>query len=280
MGLPCSHRIEARIKAVDRDLGRIFIADVHPHWRFKKPDSEVAATREFNSDTAAIARFLENLMGDENDKAVEDIDREILGSSAASEDSDLNEPEFRAILRDVKRNAHIERSSPDSQDSVDEEIENTELVDINEPRTVKSKGRPKGSQNQKPFMTRADKIAAKSTHRDFFEFEYVEAAVEASQGRERGARGGRSARGERSTRRRGGRGGRGGRGEQAAPLTAQKLQAIKDEALAGKAKRQQEMDQLEEDFKNIEEASAVIKQSVRPLLLSKQSSNNEEDLND
>ena len=225
-------------------------------------------TREFDFDTAVIAQLLNNSMRDENDKKIKNINREILDLSATNENFDLSESKFKAIFRDVKRNAHIERSFSDSQDSVDEKIENVELINVNESRTVKFKNRSKSSKNEKSLMTRANKTAIKSTRRNFSEFEYVEVAVEAFQEREREVRK-RESREERNAREREAREEREEREERdehVVELTVdQKLQAIKNEALTNKAKRQQKMNQLNENIKTIEETNIVIKKSVRAL---------------
>ena len=111
---------------------------------------------------------------DENVKIVNQV------MSASSENSNVNE-KLIAFFQNLKRNVHIERSSLNSQNSIDEKFENVELLNINELRKVKIKSRSKNSKNQKFFMTRTKKKAIKSTRRNFFEFKYVEAVVEVFQ---------------------------------------------------------------------------------------------------
>ena len=298
MGLPCSHVIELRMNAVDEELGRILLTDVHPHWRFRKPETELSAVEEFTSDTATISEFLRNPMGGEDDEEVEAVDQAIANASFirdinaenVEEDFDLGLTERKAneILRSMRRNAHIERPTPDPDDSVDEDLknpENVELLHINEPRVMKEKGRPKGSKNKKGLMTRAQKKAANSTRRDPSAFEHVEASIQATRGggrdRGRGRGGTTSARGGRggTTSARGGtgrggttfaRGGvtkeaRGGRKSTVAPLTwQQRLQALRDEFRA-------EKDAMEADIRAIEEEDIAIRRSVRSILPVKRS---------
>ena len=282
--------MKVKMNAVDEELGRIPVTDVHPHWRFRKPDTESSAVEEFTSDTATIAQFLRDPQGDEDDEKVETVDQAIANASFVQgvnvedvdEDFDLEETERKAneVLRSMRRNVHIERPSPDSPDSVDEDLENpenTELLSINEPRVMKEKGRPKGSTNKKGLMTRAEKKAANSTRRDPSQFEHVEASIQAARGGGRGrgrgrggttpARGGR----EGTTSARGWRGGttsargatkkaRGGRKSTDAPPTwQQKLQALKDELQAEKAA-------MEAEIRNIEEEDILIKRSVRAMM--------------
>ena len=294
MGLPCSHIIEARMNAVDEELGRIPIDDVHPHWRFRKPDTEISAGEEFSSDVAAIAQVLRQPMGDENDEDAEDaetLDQAVANASLApdvnvedvDEDFDLEETERKAneLLRSLRRNARIERPTPDPQDSVDEDLndpENVELLGINEPRVMKEKGRPKGSTNKKGLMTNAQKKAANSTRRDPSRFEHVEASIQAARGGGRSRGRGRGPGRVNTTSARGGhgattaRGGvtskaRKGRKASDAPLTwSQKVQALKDEAKAEKAKRQQELDAMDADIRAIEEEDVAIKRSVRAMM--------------
>ena len=54
---------------------------------------------------------------------------------------------------------------PNLQDIIDEDLEKTEILDVNEPRTIKAKGRPKGSKNEKDLMTPGEKEASRSTRR-------------------------------------------------------------------------------------------------------------------
>ena len=65
---------------------------------------------------------------------------------------------------------------------------------------------------------------------------------------------------------------RGGRKATDAPLTwSQKIQALKDEAKAEKAKRQQELDAMDADIRAIEEEDVAIKRSVRAMMPVKRS---------
>ena len=116
-------------------------------------------------------------MKDESDENVKIVNQVM---SASSENSNVNE-KLIAFFQNLKRNVHIERSSLNSQNSIDEKFENVELLNINELRKVKIKSRSKNSKNQKFFMTRTKKKAIKSTRRNFFEFKYVEAVVEVFQ---------------------------------------------------------------------------------------------------
>ena len=190
------------------------------------------------------------------------VNQAIFGISTSSENSNVSE-EFIVVFRDLKRNAHIERPFSDSQNSVDEDFENVEFLNINESRKVKIKNRSKNSKNQKPFITRAKKKAIKSTRRDFSEFEYVEAAVETSQSRGRGRGFTRADRVNRE--KRGDQEGRRNRKKRTTSFLtiAQKLQALKKKAIANKAKRQQKLNQAKKNIKAIEKKNKVIKKSVR-----------------
>jgi len=52
-----------------------------------------------------------------------------------------------------------------------------DLLDVNEPRKIKPKGRPKGAKGKKRPPTRAEKAKAKSSQRDPLGFEHVEARL-------------------------------------------------------------------------------------------------------
>jgi len=54
------------------------------------------------------------------------------------------------------------------------------VLDTNESRVVKAKGRLVEARNKKGTMTKAKKAKAKSTRRDPFDFEHVDAAIKAS----------------------------------------------------------------------------------------------------
>ena len=95
-------------------------------------------------------------MKNENDEKIKNVDRTIFDISKENEIFDSNE--FLFILRDLKRNAHIERSSSNSQNFVDEKFENDQqFLNINEFRKIKIKNRSKNSKNKKKFQTRAKK---------------------------------------------------------------------------------------------------------------------------
>ena len=185
MSLSCNHLIEAKMKIVNQDFDRIFIANVDSHWRFKKFEFDVIVIKKFDFDTTIIVQCLNNFMRNENDKKIKNIDRKILDSSTMNENFDLSKSKFETIFWNVKRNAHIERFFSNFQNSIDEKIENVKLINVNEFRIVKFKNRSKNSKNKKFVMIRASKIAIKSTRRNFFEFEYVEIVVEIFQKRER-----------------------------------------------------------------------------------------------
>lgn len=190
MGLPCSHIIKSRMEAIDGGLGRILIDDVHPHWRFKKPDSGLEPTEPFVSDLEAIDEALAEPLG---------VVKGVLNIDA---DPDQSLPSIADIMRDLKDNNFVQRPAPEAPNPAAELLDNgTNLLDVNDPRVVKAKGRPTGAKNRKGTMTRAKKAKAKSIRRDPSGFEHVDAAIQAS--RDKGKDVGR------------GRGGRGGRGEAA-----------------------------------------------------------------
>lgn len=72
-------------------------------------------------------------------------------------------------------NGHIEAIDEDSDDELRHDLEQVNsMLDVNEPRKVKSKGRSRGVKQKKPVMTRKEKAAARSTRRDSSGFEIVE----------------------------------------------------------------------------------------------------------
>ncbi len=171
MGLPCSHLIEARIEAVDDGLGRIHLSDVDIHWWFKKPDSGIISIADFVSDHPAINEALAEPLG-----AIEDV---------LDIDLDLDQPLpfIDDIIRHLQVSNRVQRPPPDSPEPAAELIDDdVDLLDVNEPRIVKAKGRPAGAKNRKGTMTRAKKAKAKSIRRDPSGFEHVDAAIKASRG--------------------------------------------------------------------------------------------------
>ena len=76
------------------------------------------------------------------------------------------------LLADLKRNAHIERSFENSQNSIEKKLQNDALLIVNEFRAIKLKSRSKDSKNKKNLMIRVKLKIAKFVTRDFFEFEY------------------------------------------------------------------------------------------------------------
>ena len=182
--------------------------------------------------------------------------------STLSENSNVNE-KLIAFFRSLKRNAHIEQSSSNSQNSINEKFENVEFLNINESRKVKFKNRSKNSKNQKPFMTRAKKKAIKSTRRNFFEFEYVETVVEAFQSRDRNRKSTRANRVNRK-KRENQKNRRNRKKRTTSPLIiAQKLQTFKKKTIANKTKKQQKLNQTKKNIKVIEKKNKTIKKSVR-----------------
>ncbi|KAL8783457.1 MAG: hypothetical protein Q9195_009378, partial [Heterodermia aff. obscurata] len=118
--------------------------------------------------------MLNNFMKNENDENEKNVDQTMFNKSTESENSNKSEKESTTVLlKNLKRNAHIERSSSKFQNSIDENLENVDLININESRKVKNKNRPKNSKNEKLFMTRVEKRIVKSIRRDSFEFEYL-----------------------------------------------------------------------------------------------------------
>ena len=206
-------------------------------------------------------------MKSESDENVKTVNQAL---SASNENSNVNE-KFIAFFRSLKRNVHIERFFSNFQNSIDEKLENVELLNINELRKIKLKNRSKNSKNQKFFITRAKKKAIKSTRRNFFEFEYVEAVVETFQSRDRSRKFTRTNRVNREERE--GQKDRKNRKKRAISLfiITQKLQAFKKKTIANKAKKQQKLNQTKKDIKTIEEKNKVIKKSVRFMISKHQS---------
>ena len=182
--------------------GKISLNHVHPHWRFKKPESSLLSVR---NDLITDAPALEN------------DDLLFYRPVFAEANDDLSDlPDVDDLLREPD-----EMNPPIPADDSDEDDDLGDLLDVNEPNVVKPKGRPPGSKNKKGVMTRAEKKAAKSTKRDLSGFEHAELAIETRAKRQkkeeaeahtstrsrdeaRGARGARGGREARGGRRRGG----------------------------------------------------------------------------
>ena len=183
-------------------------------------------------------------MKNESDENVKTVNQAM---SASNENSNVNE-KLIVFFRSLKRNAHIERSFSNFQNSINEKFENVELLNINEFRKVKFKNRPKNSKNQKSFITRAKKKTIKSTRRNFFEFEYVETAVQISQNRDRNRKSIRTNRIDRKKREK--QKNRNNRNKRsAAPfIMIQKLQTLKKKTITNKTKKQQKLNQTKKKY--------------------------------
>jgi len=166
MGLPCNHAIKARMEKVDDELGRILMSDVNSHWHFKKPNFDLVATTNFTSNLLAINEALAKPL-----EAMENLDVDANQSLLDIDD----------IIRDLQANNSIQCSSSDATKSIVELMDDdVDLLDINKPRVAKAKGRSIEARNKKGTMTRAKKAKAKSTRRDPFDFEHVDATIKAS----------------------------------------------------------------------------------------------------
>ena len=269
MGLPCAHMIEACMKTPE---ARLSLDDVHPHWRFKKPESlYVAPANNLTSDDALRSRQLLTDFSDLSDlpDADEFLHEVHAGPSShmkprspspPSEDEaanySINHMERRSLspLSERETDDHtIDRMKPRSPSPPSEDEGLSDVLDIKEPEKAKGKGRPKGSQNKKGTMTKAEKKAANSTKRDPSGFELVErdiasrakrakkeaagkskekinkknTSVQSAQGR--GARGGRGSRGG-AGRARGARGGAAKRATRSAAIVSQVIAISSDES--------------------------------------------------
>lgn len=149
MSLSCAHVIVAALKTEEKKL---LLEDVHPHWRFKKPDScLLTSTRTFVSDPPS------------NPPPVSSESN--LSSSSFSSDPDL--------LSNADDLIHGRIESPlVFEPKKNSDLEN--LRNVAEPKIAKAKGIPSISLNKKELMTQAEKKAARSTKRDLSEFEHVE----------------------------------------------------------------------------------------------------------
>lgn len=131
-----------------------------------------------------------------------------------------------------------------------------ELLDIAEPKKVKSKERPRGSKNKKG--TKAEKKAAKSTKRDPSGFEYVEQAMKTRNKRVKKkaavkqATQGQDATEERVTSRTEGRGGQGGSGRGRGRPRKNTI-AAKSKAIAVKGKVKDQPIEVSSDSESSEE---------------------------
>ena len=159
MGLPCSHMIR---EASEGEEKKLLLEDVHPHWRFKKPESSrLTPTNDFFSDPQPESSELSK-------RPFYEPPPETFDDSATDSLPDVDE-----LIRNRTR-----LDSPIAS-SISEDNDLNDLLNIAEPEIAKAKGRPRGSQNKKGTMTRAEKKAAKSTKRDLSGFEHVEREYEA-----------------------------------------------------------------------------------------------------
>lgn len=70
-------------------------------------------------------------------------------------DLELTKRKANKILRNIRRNAHIERFFSNSNNFINENLnnfENVELFHINKPRVIKKKNRSKNSTNKKNLI--------------------------------------------------------------------------------------------------------------------------------
>lgn len=228
MGLPCAHRIKERIEAVEGGAGKLILElDVHPHWRFAKPEETFCTSTEFESDlpTTQTPFYVPPTEALETD----DFDP-------------FESPEVESLLR--RSSSRIE-----SPPRTEAELEVDDVLDVQEPNKVKKKGRPKGSANKKDVMTRAEEMAVKSTKHDPSGFEIVEQALEqrrkraktdteANNSTGRGGRGGRRGR-ER------GRGGRGG-------ATSIRKKALREEHIEVSSDSESEDSESDDGFNDLD----------------------------
>ncbi len=169
------------MEEIEGELGRISMKDINPHWRFIKPNSGLTATEDFVSDLHTINEALAKPHGDPE----------------PDNNADEPLPSIDDIIRDINNNNHVQRPTPEASEAVEELLDSNgvDLLNVNSPRIVKSKGRPTGAKNKKGIMSRAEKAKAKSTKRDLSSFEHVDASIRALRGGKvkggrRGGRGG------------------------------------------------------------------------------------------
>ena len=166
MGLPCSHMIQA---CMDTPEAKLLLDDVHPHWRFKKTESSNEAfTNNLTSEDALLSK---QLLAESTD-GLPEVHELFINSSSRMEPR-LTSPPSEIEVNESSNRMESRSISPPSEN---EELGN--LLNINEPAKIKAKGRPKGSQNKKGTMTRAEKKAANSTKRHPSGFELVERDIE------------------------------------------------------------------------------------------------------
>ena len=211
MSLPCVHTIQTTIQA----SGRLLLKDVHPHWRFKK--------------------LVSSLTPPLDDFTFDPIDAPVVSSTTPmpfyqpmhiEQMSDDDFPEFDDILHG--RSNRISPPAPSSDSDSVSEV--GDLLDVNEPKKVKPKRRPRGSQNKKGTMTRAEKKAAKSTKRDASGFEIVEQTMKTRYKRAKVATRGEETTAGRESREEGRRG-RGGREDDDREERGEDTIAIKSKAI-------------------------------------------------
>ena len=77
------------------------------------------------------------------------------------------------IIREFKINNHVEKFASEFSKSVEELIDNNNLLIMNELFIVKVKNRSQEVKNKKKVMTRAEKAKTKFIKRNLFDFEHV-----------------------------------------------------------------------------------------------------------
>lgn len=137
-------------------------------------DNNIERPADAISDVSSEADLIVRDMEDDNH-----VERPVERSGSESSEADL-------IVRDMEEDNHIEPPI-EEHDSAEDELANGDLLDVNDPDKVQSKGRPKGAKGKKPPMTKAQKKAAKSTRRDPSKFEHVEQRLQSTRHQQGGA---------------------------------------------------------------------------------------------
>jgi len=190
---------------------------VHLHWRFKKGNYYWRPrTAEFTSDAPIIDNALAEPLGEDDDEEANAVDE--ASNNETDYDDLVSLPDITDLLHGFDLINKDLDAAPKSTSEQEVLSDGDDLLDVNEPRKVKPKGRPKGAKGKKRPSTRAENAEAKSSQRDSSGFEHVEARLQAARGDKKRGKGGEA---------RGGRdrathvdrtGGAGGEGDDGGPF--------------------------------------------------------------
>jgi len=157
--LSCNYAIKTRIKKIKNNLERIIIDNIDIYWYFKKLFN--LSTTNFILDLSTINKTIAKLL-----ESIKNID--------------LNQSFFdiNKIIRNLQTNNQVQYSTFKVFESIAKLIDNNiDLLDVNKSRIVKAKERFVEAKNKKKTITRTKKTKTKSTRRNLFDFEHVNAII-------------------------------------------------------------------------------------------------------